>query len=173
VEPRVLIPDIVASVKSLADDREIPITVAISPGVPDYVVTDAAKLEQILVNLLSNAIKFTDHGSIGVDVSSEGGDFWAIQVRDSGIGIPSDVIPQIFEPFQQADGSVTRRHKGTGLGLAISRRLVECIGGEISVESVVGKGTRFTVRLPLAPLAPRPAPRTIKTASHELPGPSA
>ena len=101
VEPRLLIPDIVASVKSLADDRGIPITVRIADDVPDYVVSDAAKLEQILVNLLSNAIKFTDQGSIGVDVALEGDDLWSIQVRDSGIGIPSDVISQVFEPFQQ------------------------------------------------------------------------
>jgi signal transduction histidine kinase len=172
IEPRLLIPDIIASVKSLADDRGIPITVDFGDDVPDYVVSDAAKLEQILVNLLSNAIKFTDQGSISVDVALEGSGLWSIQVRDSGIGISSDVIPQIFEPFQQADGSLARRHKGTGLGLAITRRLVECIAGEILVESAVGEGTQVTVRLPLAPLAHRTTTRTVKSASHELPGAS-
>ena len=138
VEARLLIPEIVASVKSLADDRGIPIHTDIASNFPDFVVTDALKIEQIVVNLLSNAIKFTDQGSIGVDVALDGSSHWTIQVRDSGVGIPADAIPHIFEPFRQADGSVTRRHKGTGLGLAITRGLVDCIGGEIAVEFCSG-----------------------------------
>ena len=172
LEPKLLIPEIVASVKSLADDRSIPITVDFTDDVPDYVISDAAKLEQILVNLLSNAIKFTDQGSISVDVALEGTVLWSIQVRDSGIGIPTDLIPHVFEPFNQADGSVARRHKGTGLGLAITRQLVECIAGEISVESAVGEGTQVIVRLPLAPLAQRTTTQTMKSVSSELPGAS-
>jgi PAS domain S-box-containing protein len=122
-----------------------------------WVVGDAARLRQILINLVSNAIKFTEQGSIVLSV--EKADFlWHFLVADTGIGIPIDKQDSIFNPFTQADGSISRRFGGTGLGLTISARLVEAMGGRIWVESKPGTGAtfHFTAGLPLAeePIAP-------------------
>src|SRR5581483_9828995 len=115
---------------------------------------------QVLANLLSNAIKFTDRGSVRVDLSATPRADGRVQVqfavRDTGSGIPADKLPEIFEKFTQADGSISRKYGGTGLGLAITRRLVEMQGGEVRVESEPGKGSTFTVSL-TAEAAPVPA----------------
>ena len=97
-----------------------------------------------LLNLLSNAVKFTEHGEIVVSVDRGEGDVLRLAVRDTGIGIPADRIDRLFESFSQVDASITRRYGGTGLGLAISKRLVELMGGTITVESEVG--TRLDLR---------------------------
>ncbi len=109
---------------------------------------DPVRLNQILLNLVGNAVKFTDQGSITVSVRRDGE--WAeIVVRDTGCGINTEHCSAIFEAFRQGDSSTTRKSGGTGLGLAMTRRLAELHGGSVSVASVVGQGSAFTVRLPL------------------------
>ena len=112
-------------------------------------VGDAARLRQVLANLVSNAIKFTDAGSVRLRVKcAESG--LRLIVTDTGVGIAPDRVDKVFEKFVQADSSTTRRFGGTGLGLAISREIVEAMGGTISIESVIGEGSTFSVDLPLA-----------------------
>jgi CheY-like chemotaxis protein len=123
----------------------------ISPDVPQQIVGDPLRIRQILSNLISNAVKFTQAGSVDVQVDTEfssKGEFWlGFTVADTGTGIPADKLALIFDKFTQADGSVSRKYGGTGLGLAITRKLVEIHGGEIEVESEIGKGTTFMVKL--------------------------
>ncbi|OGT91469.1 MAG: hypothetical protein A2514_12180 [Gammaproteobacteria bacterium RIFOXYD12_FULL_61_37] len=115
---------------------------------PQTCIGDGLRLTQILVNLLSNAIKFTDRGQVRlIALWRDGG--LVFRIEDSGIGMTPDQVERLFKPFEQADGSTTRRFGGTGLGLTISKRLVELMGGTIGVESQAGAGSQFEVRLPL------------------------
>lgn len=126
---------------------------------PQWIVSDSGRLRQIVYNLLSNAVKFTERGSVGLRAVQEGeGDALRLRlvVSDSGIGIPPAKFEEIFESFRQVDTSTTRRFGGTGLGLAICRNLARALGGEITVESEEGSGSRFIVDLPLT-LAAAPA----------------
>ncbi|MCL4250317.1 MAG: hypothetical protein KJ065_19360 [Anaerolineae bacterium] len=152
IEPDVVFRETVDSVRSLADERGIPIVLDICEEMPEFVISDARKLEQILINLVSNAIKFTEEGQIEVVVQLDGDEHWTFQVRDTGIGMSQQVLADVFEPFRQVDGTITRKYKGTGLGLAITRRLVECLQGSITVTSEARKGSVFTVRLPTRPI---------------------
>jgi signal transduction histidine kinase len=138
----------VESLRSLAFEKKIGLEVTISDAVPEVVLSDVKKLQQIIANLLSNAIKFTSQGGVMVKVESVDKSNWQINVIDSGIGIPSDALSYIFEPFRQVDNSDTRKYKGTGLGLSITKRLAEILGGEIKVESTPGRGSTFTVIMP-------------------------
>ena len=116
------------------------------------VVTDRTKLKQIVLNLLSNACKFTRRGWVDLKagtVFDEGVEWLIVEVTDTGIGIPEGKLADLFQAFAQADGSVSRTYGGTGLGLAISRELARLLGGDIKVESVVGTGTTFAVRIPV------------------------
>ncbi len=118
---------------------------------PGVMFADALKVRQMLVNLLSNAAKFTENGQVYLDITREHnqGEDWVIfRIRDTGVGMSIDHIDSIFNEFQQADSSTTRRYGGTGLGLTISRRLCQMMGGDIAVESEEGIGTTFTVTLP-------------------------
>jgi PAS domain S-box-containing protein len=126
---------------------KVPLVKAFDGGLPAILV-DEAKLRQVVINLLSNAAKFTDQGSIQVRAQASNGSV-AIAVADTGIGIPEDKLGLIFEEFEQVDASSTRTHAGTGLGLAIARRLARLMGGDIGVESALGKGSTFTLTLPL------------------------
>ncbi|MGV8150847.1 MAG: ATP-binding protein [Candidatus Woesearchaeota archaeon] len=112
--------------------------------------TDDMRLEEIFNNLIGNAIKFTEKGNIIVHARREG-DFIRVDIEDSGIGIPEDKIGRLFENFYQVDSSLGRRYGGTGLGLAITKRVIEFQGGSIDVDSIYGKGTTFTFRLPIFP----------------------
>jgi signal transduction histidine kinase len=110
--------------------------------------TDRNKVRQILMNLLSNAIKFTERGTVAVSARREG-EAIALDVRDTGIGIPEDQLAHIFEQFTQVDSGTTRKYGGTGLGLAICRQLTRLLGGDVTVSSTLGTGSTFTVTLPL------------------------
>jgi len=127
--------------------KPVALRVAVDPGLPPL-WADPVRLRQILGNLLSNAVKFTPEGSILMRAHRQGDDLCLV-VEDSGIGIAPEALGAIFDKFRQVDGSTTRSSDGTGLGLAITRHLVELHGGQITVESVVGQGSVFTVRLPL------------------------
>jgi signal transduction histidine kinase/DNA-binding response OmpR family regulator len=130
-----------------AAEAGLELTCRIRPEVPTALVGDPSRLRQILVNLLNNAIKFTEEGEVGLDVKieqeNESSIFLHFTVSDTGIGIPTDKMDTIFESFQQADGSITRKYEGTGLGLTISKEFVELMGGNLWVESQVGKGSTF------------------------------
>jgi PAS domain S-box-containing protein len=125
-------------------------------GVPRKVRGDGRRLQQLVLNLTSNAVKFTPDGSVSVRVSSRrrvDGPLISVDVTDTGIGIDSGQLQQLFEPFTQADVSTTRLYGGTGLGLAIVRELVELMGGRVTVESTLGEGTTFHFEVKLAPPA--------------------
>lgn len=119
----------------------------------DAVVGDQTRLRQVVSNIVNNAIKFTQQGSVGISVTqksvSEKIALTCIEVRDSGVGIPPERLDTIFNPFSQADGTITRKFGGTGLGLSIAKSLVDFMDGDIRVESVVGTGSKFTVKIPL------------------------
>ena len=144
---------------ALAQDKEIAFRFDLAPDLPPRLMGDAYRLEQVLNNLLTNAIKFTAQGEITLRVQkiSEGAKSVRLlfALSDTGVGISSDKLGAIFEPFVQAESAITRTHGGTGLGLAISRRLVELMGGTIEVESAPGQGSRFafTVDFQLPPAA--------------------
>jgi CheY-like chemotaxis protein/CHASE3 domain sensor protein len=150
----------------------------VRPDAPATLVTDRQRVEQILKNLLSNALKFTDHGEVALTVSGKPGGGAAFAVTDSGIGIAEDQQEVIFEAFRQADGTTSRRYGGTGLGLSISRDLTQLLGGTLSVHSVPGAGSTFTLELPArAPqaIAPpvEPKPRTSPRIAAAPPAPVA
>ena len=132
-----------------AFDKGLAFNVHEAADLPQRCQGDALRLSQVLVNLLSNAVKFTERGHVDLAVCREG-DELVLRVADSGIGMGEDQVARLFQPFEQADGSTTRRFGGTGLGLAISKRLVDMMGGSIHVDSRLDDGACFTVRLPLA-----------------------
>ena len=114
----------------------------------DPIRADESRLRQVLINLVGNAVKFTDGGTITVRVEAEGGTVQRIHVEDTGIGVPPDRIEAIFMAFEQGDGAKTRAQQGSGLGLAISLALCEMMEMQLSVESVLGEGSTFTITLP-------------------------
>ena len=130
-----------------AIDKGVDMALLVGSDVPGMVTTDPVRLRQILLNLLGNAVKFTDQGSIVIRIDVETLDEATVGLRfavtDSGIGIPAERLPALFQAFQQAEASTTRRFGGTGLGLSICERLVSVMGGEIGAESVVGEGSTF------------------------------
>ena len=120
-----------------------------SPGLPPLVIGDALRLTQVLTNLLANAVKFTEAGEVGLAVRAEPG-VVIFEVTDTGVGITAEQAARLFEPFEQADNSTTRRFGGSGLGLVISRELARLMGGDVTLTSQPGKGSVFTLRPPLA-----------------------
>jgi HAMP domain-containing protein/signal transduction histidine kinase/CheY-like chemotaxis protein len=148
--------------RQVAEQKELEFTVAIDPELPSSIVSDEQRLGQILKNLLSNAFKFTSHGGVSLEIGNppEGYGFGSETLRaaeavisftvtDTGVGIPDDKLSAIFEAFQQADGTTSRKYGGTGLGLSISREIARMLGGEIRVQSTPGQGSRFSLFLPL------------------------
>ncbi|MBO9614999.1 MAG: response regulator [Dyadobacter sp.] len=146
----------------IARDKGLNFSVTIASGVPPVIETDKMRMEQILKNLISNALKFTAQGSVDISVKlNDGNDkMLCFTVRDTGIGVPPEKQHHIFEAFQQADGSTKRKYGGTGLGLSISRELAKLLGGEISLTSVVGQGSEFTLFVPIGPAYSRSEPET-------------
>ncbi|MFJ2462556.1 response regulator [Pseudomonas sp. NPDC087615] len=132
----------------MAADKRLTFSVDLLPDAPTLLFTDRQRLEQVIKNLLSNALKFTEQGSVSLTISGQPNDHIAFIVRDSGIGIAADQQESIFEAFRQADGTTNRKYGGTGLGLSISRDLATLLGGSISVSSVPGQGSVFTLVLP-------------------------
>ncbi|WP_414473717.1 HAMP domain-containing protein [Microvirga sp. M2] len=151
--------------RQIAEERKLDFHIDIDESLPSTIRTDSKRLQQVLRNLLSNAFKFTEKGGVRLKVgSAEGsplraGSQWiSVSVTDTGIGIPEDKQRIIFEAFQQADGTTSRKYGGTGLGLSISREIARLLGGEIVVSSAPGQGSTFTLFLPLEPPANHSAP---------------
>ena len=146
--PFSLLSDVLASLESRAIDRGVKLSLAVHDCVPETIETDPTRLRQIITNLVGNAIKFTDHGSVDLILETEIDlQELRIHVRDSGVGMPLSAQAGVFEPFQQADETISRRFGGTGLGLPISRRLARALGGDITLASVEGEGSTFTVTI--------------------------
>lgn len=148
VSPRATIEEVITMLKAKARAKDLEIRQEITGRLPDFIPSDPGRLRQILLNLLGNAIKFTSRGCITIRANIESNKLH-IEVIDTGIGIEKEVLRNLFQPFMQADSSTTRKYGGSGLGLAISQRLAEILGGEITVESEPGQGSRFTLRIPV------------------------
>ncbi|GEO40923.1 hypothetical protein SAE02_50710 [Skermanella aerolata] len=146
--PASLARDIVMLFAKTARDRETSLFVSSDPDVPEWIEGDVTRIRQVLSNLIGNACKFTEDGRIDVRVSPGPDGTIEFAVMDSGIGMTSEQLRRIFQPFVQADETTTRRFGGTGLGLAISKRLVEAMGGTVRVTSMPGEGSVFLVRIP-------------------------
>jgi signal transduction histidine kinase/CheY-like chemotaxis protein len=134
-------------VEPLVQSKRLTMTQEIPPNLPTL-TTDIVKVRQILVNLLSNAAKFTESGGISIKVAQQAGGMISFGVKDSGIGIAEKDYGKVFEEFQQVDTSNTRKYKGTGLGLPIARKLARMLGGDLTLDSVIGKGSTFTLTIP-------------------------
>ena len=151
-----------------AEEKGLELVCRLRPGAPRTLRGDPLRLRQVLVNLLGNAVKFTEQGEVVLDVrpATREGDCVTLDfvVRDTGIGIAPEFVPQLFQSFLQADNSTTRRFGGTGLGLAITKRLVDLMRGTIEVESQLGQGSSFRVSIPLASgtEAPFPSPASLR-----------
>jgi signal transduction histidine kinase len=135
----------------MAHNKGLELTTGIADDVPSTLTGDWQRLHQILINFANNAVKFTEEGNVDISIYMHDADHWAIAVADTGIGIPEDAQQYIFEPFRQVDDSATREYGGAGLGLSIVKQLVTLMGGWIELQSEEGKGSTFTVILPLAP----------------------
>jgi signal transduction histidine kinase len=143
--------DVANTLLPLVEKNANRLDVACAEGL-GYMVADQTRTRQVLFNLLSNSCKFTERGIIRLEakrVRSESANWVEFRVADTGIGMSREQIDRLYRPFMQADASTTRKYGGTGLGLAISRRLCQMIGGSLTVESQLGKGSTFTVRLPV------------------------
>jgi signal transduction histidine kinase len=138
---------VVSAVGSLASGKKLALTADVVPNLP-IGHGDARRLAQVLLNLVGNAIKFTDKGEVAIKATALDGSF-TVAVRDTGPGIAPTDQGKIFEEFQQADNSATKRKGGTGLGLSIARRIIAMHGGHIWVESDVGKGSTFAFTIPV------------------------
>jgi signal transduction histidine kinase/EAL domain-containing protein (putative c-di-GMP-specific phosphodiesterase class I)/CheY-like chemotaxis protein len=154
-DPAEVIEDVLALFWERARAKGLDLAAHIDPATPALIEADPTRLRQVIGNLVNNAIKFTETGAVMVQAAPKG-ERLRIAVRDTGIGIPRDKIPALFEAFTQADQSTTRRFGGTGLGLAICKRLAEAMGGRLGADSELGKGSTFALELPMKVLAPAP-----------------
>ena len=145
--PHQIIAEVVSVLRVPAQEKGLCLDYRWESGIPESIMSDPFRLKQLLMNLLGNAIKFTEQGSVIVVASLDAAtdpQLLRIEVRDTGMGIPPDKLDMIFEPFAQADSTVTRKHGGTGLGLAITRRIAEALGGKLMVASELGRGSAFS-----------------------------
>jgi len=167
-----IIRGVMSTAIALVKDKPIELQQSVPADLPT-VIADGRRVRQVLLNLVSNAAKFTDQGFIRVEAKVEGDDV-VISVSDSGIGIPPEKLPHIFEAFTQVDASPSRKYGGTGLGLTISKSFIELHGGRIWVESELGKGSTFTFTLPIqgpSQIRPEAEPKAEETPSEEVPSP--
>ncbi len=142
----------VSSYSAKAWKKGLRLSCRLAPGLPGIVIGDADRLRQVLCHLVDNAIKFTERGRVDVDAAglSEDERFQLVlSVHDTGIGIPHDMLTRVFDPFTQLNGGLARTHTGLGLGLSLVQKLVTLMGGKISVESQVSRGSAFSVTIPL------------------------
>ena len=173
-----LVDDVVKTIQPLAEKTGNTLEVSIPVDI-GTMFTDQTRVRQALLNLASNANKFTERGTVIFDVSriaEDGKDWISIKVKDSGIGMTPEQVGRLFQDFVQADASTTRKYGGTGLGLAITKRFCQMMGGDVTVESALGKGSTFTIRLPAQCSAPDAAPvsaqpvQSLRGASATLSG---
>jgi signal transduction histidine kinase len=148
-QPAELVENIHALMDNLASEKGLSLTSYLDTNLPKFLLGDMPRLQQITVNLVNNAIKFTENGSVVFRVLRIDQGHWSLEVKDSGIGIPEDDLPHIFDPFYQVDSTATRKHGGFGLGLSIVKQMANLMGGDATVISKVGLGSTFTVTLPL------------------------
>jgi two-component system sensor histidine kinase BarA len=146
---REMVSQVESKMKVLAHAKGLSLQTNVAADVPDMIIGDSNRLKQILVNLISNAIKFSHNGAVDVTIYCPEPARWAMQVVDTGIGMPDDAQDYIFDPFRQVDGSLTRKYTGAGLGLSIVKQLTLLMGGQITFKSQIGQGTTFTVQFPL------------------------
>ncbi len=163
VNTRELGETLIALFRPKAESKGVNLCLKLDPSFPEFILSDPQRLRQILLNLVGNAVKFTALGEVWLNFTSNAeSQTVTFQVRDTGLGIETEKIPSLFQPFVQADSSTTRQFGGSGLGLSIARRFVDAMGGEIHVESQLGKGSVFSVTLPCeATSAPETPPSAI------------
>ena len=164
--PRELAEEVASTMHVQAGIKDIVLTLSVSDDVPVMIESDPVRIKQVLLNLVGNAIKFTSVGGVIVELTTttrDGEPKIQFIVTDSGIGIAPDKMELVFKPFRQADGSTTRNYGGTGLGLTVSRQLAQRMGGDITVSSHPGKGSTFTVELPLGEI-----PEELQSAKRRL-----
>ncbi len=149
-KPAELLDNLHSVMDKIVSDKGLGLITELDPSMPADIMGDPQRLQQIMVNLTNNAVKFTTQGTIQVKVYPyDDGKSWRIQTVDTGSGIPEEAKEYIFESFRQVEGASTRQHGGVGLGLSIVKQLVELMNGKITVESEIGKGSTFTITLPL------------------------
>ena len=147
--PQSLVQTVHSNNLPLALQKKLSMHLEIDPALPIALIGDRARIEQIFSNLIVNAIKYTQNGAITVRAHMDGSEQWLFQVEDSGIGISEEELPFVFEPFRQASETFGSQFGGVGLGLAIVKQLTTAMDGTVHVESKLGQGSTFTVRLPL------------------------
>jgi signal transduction histidine kinase len=147
--PQALTQSVHSNYLPLALKKGLSMQVKDEANLPETVLGDKARIEQILSNLVVNAIKYTDTGNIWVRAYKVNATHWGIEVKDTGIGIAPEHLDHVFEPFRQTDESSSRQYGGVGLGLAIVQQLVAAMNGTVEVKSKFGQGSRFTVALPI------------------------
>jgi signal transduction histidine kinase len=152
VDLRAIIEDVGSWASCQADSRGLAVTFTVDDAVPETVVGDTRRINQVITNLVQNALTFTERGSVDVRVGSRpcGDTTWVdVEVRDTGIGIDTCHVHDLYQPFVQADPLASGDRKGVGLGLAICRKLVDLMGGRLTVESTLGEGSTFTFGFPV------------------------
>ncbi len=169
----VMIQDVSTTIQPLAEKNGNNLVIKSAPNL-GLMRADLTRVRQILFNLLSNACKFTDHGTVSLETIREkrdGRDWFTISVRDSGIGMTTEQIGKLFQPFSQGDSSTTRKYGGTGLGLAITRRFCEMMGGDITVQSEIGNGSNFILELPAEVVEQKTEePSTVRECTGQISG---
>lgn len=149
IKPSDLLENLHSVMDKITADKGLTFTSDLDESMPETLVGDSARLQQILINLVNNSVKFTKAGSIHTQLSRLDTKYWGITVTDTGQGIPEEELPKIFEAFRQVKGTTIGEHGGAGLGLSIVKQLVKLMGGTISAESELGKGSAFSISLPL------------------------
>ena len=152
--------------RHVAEQKGLSYEIELDPALPASIVSDAQRLRQVVRNLLSNAFKFTDQGGVTLSICGGPADVISFTVSDTGVGIPADKLKLIFEAFQQADGTTSRKYGGTGLGLSISRELARLLGGDLRVRSGLGEGASFSLQLARRGSLAEPTVDPVGAAAH-------